>query len=358
MRLSGCLFVVVVALGSAVASGQVRQAEDKAPDMKKGAQTIDGKTMFEWMKDLKDSRDPGARVRAIHALQFYGKDAREVVSHIIKALGDQDASVRVNAAIAVGLIGLDAKDLSNGINALRRLLSRNTESQGIVRYQAARALGRLGADSAPAIPELCSAIKDTTASEIRGAAAFALGSAGWDRQKGPDPRAIHALLGALKDPSHDVRMEALFSLIVLGPPIQGTDKAAEKRILEELTNDKSKVVQIWARVAVMRLDTVSAHHLVPIAKYLKDPDLRVRVSAARAFAIMGKDAKANVKDLVYALDDKEPDVLVWVCIALGEMRDAGHEALAKLEGLAEHQDARVKQAAAEAIGKIKAKVGK
>jgi hypothetical protein len=151
-------------------------------------------------------------------------------------------------------------------------------------------------------------------------------------------------------------MEAIFSLIVLGPPAQGTDKAVEKRTLEELTHDKSKVVEIWARVAVMRLDKVSQHHLSPIAKFLKDPDIRVRVNAARAFAIMGQDAKSSVRDLIYTLEDKEPDVLVWVCLALGEMRDSAQEAVPRLEGLADHQDARVKQAAAEAIGKIKAKV--
>jgi HEAT repeat protein len=349
-------FLVVVVLGSAVANGQVPHAEDKTPEMKKSAQTLDGKTMYEWMKVLKDAKekDPGVRVRAIHALQFYGKDAREAASVIIKALKDSDASVRVNATIALGLIGFDAKDLGDGINGLIHLLT--YEKEGIVRFQAARALGRLGSDSAPAIPALVISIKDKSSSEIRGAAAYALGSAGWDSQKGPDPRAIHALLDALRDVCHDVRMEALFSLIVLGPPAQATDKAAEKRALETLTHDKSKVVEIWARVAVMRLDKVSPHHLGPIAKLLKDPDMRVRMNAARAFAIMGKDAKANVKDLIYGLDDKESDVLVWVCVALGEMRDAGQEALPKLEGLNEHQDARVKQAAAEAIGKIKAKV--
>ena len=83
--------------------------------------------------------------------------------------------------------------------------------------------------------------------------------------------------------------------------------------------------------------------------------MRVRVNAARAIAIMGKDAKAVIKDLIEALADKEPDVLVWVCIALGEMREAGQEAVPKLEGLIDHQDPRVKQAAADAIGKIKAK---
>jgi HEAT repeat protein len=355
MRFSSLFLVAVLALLSAVANGQTPRTDEKTPDMKKGAQVLDGKTMYEWMMDLRESKDPGVRVRAIHALQFYGKDAREAVATIMKSLNDPDTSVRVNATIAVGFIGFDAKDLNNGINNLTRLLS-PSETQDIVRFQAARALGRLGPDCAPAIPALVNAVKDRRSSEIRGAAAYALGSAGWDNQKGPDTRAIHALLGALNDVCHDVRIEGLFSLIVLGPPVHITDKTAEKRALEALVHDKSKVVTIWARVAVMRLDKVSQQHLAPIAQLLKDKDLRVRVHAARAFAIMGQDAKSSVKDLISALDDKEPDVLVWDCIALGEMRDAGQEALPKLEGLSGHQDPRVKQAASEAIGKIKAKV--
>jgi HEAT repeat protein len=358
MRLSNHSLVIVLAMISSAARGQVVPHSDaKTPEMKKSAQLSNGKAMYDWMNALKKETDPGARIRAIHALQFYGVEAREAVHLIIKALGDSDASVRANAAIALGLIGFDAKDLAEGVNALKNLLTKYGE-EGIVKYQAARALGRLGPDAAPAIPALLHAIRSTVSSEVRQAAAYALGSAAWDSHRGPDVRAINGLLYALQNPnerSAEVRIEALFSLIVLGPPMQGAEKTAERRALEAHTQDKSKIVRIWSRVALMRLDKVSSHYLEPIAKLLKDPDMRVRMNAARAFAIMGKDAKANVRDLVYALDDKEPDVLVWVCIALGQMRDAGQEALTKLEGLAQNQDPRVKQAAAEAIGNIKAK---
>src|SRR5437868_6471190 len=107
MRLCKLFLVVALTLSSAAGYGQVPHAEDKTPETKKSAQTIDGKTMYEWMKVLKESKDPGVRVRAIHALQFYGKEAREVAQAIIAALKSTDASVRVNAAIALGLIGLD-----------------------------------------------------------------------------------------------------------------------------------------------------------------------------------------------------------------------------------------------------------
>src|SRR5207237_9901957 len=100
---------------------------------------------------------------------------------------------------------------------------------------------------------------------------------------------------------------------------------------------------------------LSPPHRMTVSRFRNDQGMRVRLKAARAIAIMGRDAKSAIKDLIEALADKEPDVLVWVCISLGEMREAGQEALPKLEGLVDHQDPRVKQAAADAIGRIKAK---
>jgi HEAT repeat protein len=357
MRYSSLFLTAVLLLISGVTNGQAPPTDNKEPEMKKGAQKVDGKTMFEWEKDLRpEVKDPGVKVRAIHALEFYGRDAREAVPHILHALlTDPDTSVKVNAVIALGLIGFDAKDLEKGVSTLARFASRY-ESQHILRYQAARALGRLGQDAKLAMPTLVYAVRDPASSEIRQSAAFALGSAGWDGRNGPDARAIHALVSALHDPCQDVRMEALFSLIVLGPPAQGTDKSAELRAIHELLHDKSGIVQIWARVAIMRLEKVSAQYLQPIAKYLKDPEPRVRINAARAFYIMGQDAKSSVKDLIYALDDKDPDVVVWVCMALGEMRSAAKEALPKLEEMVNSQEPKVRQAASDAIYKIKEKV--
>ena len=53
----------------------------------------------------------------------------------------------VLAVIAIGVIGLDEKEVTAGVTALTHLLSDN---QAIVRYQGALALGRLGVDAKPA----------------------------------------------------------------------------------------------------------------------------------------------------------------------------------------------------------------
>src|SRR5207249_1982473 len=101
------------------------------------------------------------------------------VPQILKAMEDPDASLRVNAIITLGFIGMDEGDREKGVQALIRRLP---DPQGIVRFQAARALGNLGIDAASAIPALArNTLQDRTTWEIRGAAANALGSVAWDK---------------------------------------------------------------------------------------------------------------------------------------------------------------------------------
>src|SRR5439155_16042074 len=100
----------------------------------------------------------------------------------------------VNACIAIGNIGLDARDMDKGVAALVRLL---TDTQAIVRLHATMALGRLGPAARAAIPKLAKdTINDKSSWEIRKTAAQALGSIALDRQNGPDAQTVGALTRA------------------------------------------------------------------------------------------------------------------------------------------------------------------
>src|SRR5207247_7974983 len=132
--------------------------------------------------------------------------AKTAAPALINELTDRDVSLRVNATITLGIVGMEEKDIPAGVSALIRLL---TDTQSIVRYQAAMALGRLGRDARPAIPALLNTIKDSSSWEIRKAAAFALGAIAEDRQRGPDVRAMRALADALKDTCFQVLMEGI-----------------------------------------------------------------------------------------------------------------------------------------------------
>lgn len=328
------------------------QPGKKSEDTKKTSAVVNGKTLDQWMDDLK-SKDPSVREIAIHTLKLYGSGARPAVPAVSRAIGDADLAVRVNAIISLGLIGMDQQDVQTGVTALTRALS---DTQGIVRFQAAMALGRLGLDARSAIPVLVNTMRDNSTWELRSAGAYALGTVSFDKKLGPDARAIKALLGGLRDISFQVRLESVLSLIALGPPATGADKTAVMSDLDLLLkNDRNTIVKIWARMALMRMDKVTDTHLKAIAAFLKNSDPEVRIHAARALATIGPDAKAQVSTLMTQLDDNDLTALYWVIVALAQMGDAALPAVPALTQLRNHKDEAIKRAADEAVEKIKAK---
>jgi HEAT repeat protein len=327
------------------------QQSDQEIEKQKANTPVNGKTLLEWEQDLKD-KDPSVREQAMSILKVYGTAARKSAPLLVRELSDPDVGLRVNAAITLGYIGVDPKDgrnLYDCVEGLRRLLN---DSQGIVRFQAARSLGHIGRDSLPAVPRLVALTKDRDSWEIRGAAAYALGNVAYDPKGLPISSAVIALIDALKDSSSQVRLEALYSLIIFGIPaieLKSREVQALQAVIASRQPDK---VYIWARVAIMRIEKVSEQHLSVVAKYLKSPKLESRVHAARAFATMGPEASTHVDDLVDALNDKEPTMLVWTCAALGQMGDKARKAIPALQKLLNHPDESVRRAAKDAIDAI------
>ncbi len=328
------------------------QPGKKTDDPKKTSAQVGGKTLDQWLDDLK-SKDPFIRERAIASIKLYGPGARVAVPALIRAMADRDVALRVNAIIALGIIGMDQQDVQSGVTALTRALS---DTQAIVRYQAAMALGRLNSDARSAVPALLNTIRDESSWEIRQAAAFALGTAAQDKNAAPDMRVIKALLGALRDITSQVRLEAVLTLITLGPPASAADKKYTIDDLQLLlANDRNQVVKIWARMAIMRMDKVIDAHVKAIGGVLKHSDPDVRVHAARALATIGEEAKGQAPALMEGLDDKDLQVVYWVIVALAQMGDAATPALSPLGELKNHKDEWIKRAAEEAIEKIKKK---
>jgi HEAT repeat protein len=314
--------------------------------------TFGGKNLDQWIQDLK-SKDPSVKENAIATLKLYGTVAREATPILAtKCLVDNDVSVRVNAAISLGFIGADDKDLETTVAALCKALN---DSESIVRYQSAMALGRFGTDAKAAIPHLIPLLKADPYSkrhswELRKAAAFALGGAAMNRQEGPDPRATNALVEVLGDVSHQVRLEAVLSLIVLGRPDKQVDRARIEAGLTRLFKDPNKHVQIWSRLGVMRFQDVNEKHLVEIGKMLKEPEATVRSHAARALGTVGPQAKSRVHELVDALQaEQDPPTVYWIVWAMVQIGDAAPRALAALKQLTQSKDPDLKMIGEEAI---------
>jgi HEAT repeat protein len=343
-------------------------AKDKAADKDAAMEVteVGGKKLDKWIAEIRHA-DPGVRENAIRTVPYFGRPARKAVKALITELKDLDPSLRVNAAISLGLIGMDEADLTEGVNALKRVLQ--TDNQVNVKFQAAMTLGKLGADAKAAAPELRKALLDPYASwELRQAAALALAGTGWEvkeLEEGgtkrsfwvAEPKTVKELVTAAKtDGSATVRKQALTSLIYLGMPYDPADLQNEKTGLLAVIRQKNQdpIVGIWARVAYMRVDKISEVYLKDISHLLKHNDLPVRTNAAQALAAIGPSANSGVSDLLVALEDKDPLVVVAAMSALVQIADDSTAVVTALERLEkETKNDVLKQAAKQAIEQLK-----
>lgn len=315
-------FLATLALSGLLATAVPVSAQNKESK-------VGGKTLDEWIKDLQPeskNRDPSMRQTAIGALTQFGEGAQKKGgSLLILALSDPDGSLRVNACIAIGNIGLDARDMDKGVTALVRLL---TDTQAIVRLHATMALGRLGPAARAAIPKLTKdTINDKSSWEIRKTAAQALGSIAVDRENGPDAQTVGALTRAIHGQYADVcslvRLEAIVSLSVLGVSSRAGEVQSVMKTLEGAMKDQDKGVEIWARVLTLGFnrDLPPEPHLKVIGKYLTNSDMQVRAHAARSLAAMGPRAKSLIPALIDNLRDKETEAASAAAQALVAMKD-------------------------------------
>src|SRR5262249_36925153 len=204
--------------------------------------------------------------------------------------------------------------LEKVVKALKAMLK---DSQSLVRWHAANALGRIGPKAAEvALQELIYAARDLNAWETRKAATFALGTVGYDAKNGPEAKVVHALLYNLKsqETCAQVRLEAVQSLSVLGPPKREEDAELKKSIprhLEPLAaRDPDKTVRVWAQMTIMQFTEVTGPRLVAIARMLAPTEpLPARAQAARALGLIGTKAKSQIPNLIEALKDRDAVVV-------------------------------------------------
>ena len=323
--------------------------DQKDLDNRRSAEIATGKTLAEWMTDLR-STDPSIKLKAIANIKVYGAAARQANQILLRSLSDRDASTRVNACITLGEIGFDDKELAEGIARIAPLLG---DSQGIVRFQAAKTLGNFGASASPAVTRLATLSKDPMTWQIREAACIALATAGLVDGKGMDSRAWFALVERLHDPCFEVKYAALKGLLYLKKPASAADTTKESTELKTLFSDKSEIIAMWARLCYMLLNGVSEEHLAAITKHMRSPTGDVRMESCKAMAIIGVEAKSQVNELVVCLDDKESDVALWACAALAQMKEAGKPTIPKLQKISkEHANPAVRRAAEEAVKRL------
>ncbi len=163
---------------------------------------------------LRDDPDPQVRGDAALALAKMAPASRTAVPALAEALSDENPLTRMNAALALFRLKEEARP---AIPALTRAVKDPRNEQYLntfavtIREMAVLALGRAGAGTAEVVPALAEALEDARTDLARRAAAQALG------EVGPEARpAVPQLRGLLHDENADVRLAVEEALRKIG----------------------------------------------------------------------------------------------------------------------------------------------
>jgi HEAT repeat protein len=275
-------------------------------------QVYQGKTLAAWCWQIY-SPDPNAHEQAAAAFKAMGKEA---VPGLISLLRTKDSPFN-------NFIWSMAPKLPRWLSHF--LLKRTPPLRaGAVHGAAARCLGIIGSDAAPAVPDLALALHDpeiglrwdaatalarigkasvpalveamhASDPNLRHAAVFGLTEIGSE-----SPQAVRALVDALGDSSEPVRASAIRGLGNIGKPIVPT--------LTEAMEKGSEVARQAAGTALISACPLPRIVVPPFTKMLQDDSPRLRESAARALGNACAGTKRAIPELTRAADDTDEQV--------------------------------------------------
>jgi HEAT repeat protein len=218
-----------------------------------GEMKISNQNDIDKISNLLFDRDESVRGKAADALRSIGKNA---VTALINAYEKSNSNMKKIILSALGGMESEAKEaLPIIINTLKHpqqeieyipsfsnKLKRAFSSSGSIRVEAARALGRIGIDSEDALYALETALNDPK-SIVRREAALSIGKLGSISEN-----AIPSLIKALKDENRDVRWRASEALGIIGV---NTEEVTLN--LKNLVHDKCDYV---CESAILALDSL------------------------------------------------------------------------------------------------------
>lgn len=255
------------------------------------------------IQELKNG-NAGARARAAEALGALGPKAKDAVPALVEAMMDKDAHVRRRAGNALGFIRSSPEVTAPALIKALKDPDEGQMGEASVAQIAAFALGRFGADAAPAIPALMETMKSGHA-DTRRASIHALGSLGKQNAK-----VVKAIVGVLKnDPDFSLRAAAARSVGKIGPNAKDAIPALWEMlrlpIEVEIPGGQDSVTAARCESALALGDmAAAAKELVPeMAKMIPDKTvpISVRRCIVQALGKIGPDAKEGVPALVGAL---------------------------------------------------------
>jgi HEAT repeat protein len=373
--LSLCLGIILCGWGNVGAAGPKKEL------------VHEGKPLSQWIAQLKD-KDPKARRAAAQALGRVYPRSKPAIAALADALHDLDAGVRLDAANAfwqsqrnrdvsdeVIPIALEAMKHSdseirgqaagflrqftyNGPKAVLDALTKALDDKDVgVRVQAAIAFWH--APPPRTTDVLLEAFQGKYPSEIRQAAAEALGQQGWLARS-----TIPVLRAALKDEDSVVRVYAAAALWHVGGELKWSGPLLIEALGEQDVNVRRKVAITIAHTlefahhrrfipgegeedeAGRQVDSFLQVAAPALVEILNDKDRIVRWNALRALSGIGPKAKMAAPALIELLKSKEENVAGQAAGALGSL---GFDQVPALVKLLEDPDKDVRQGAVYAL---------
>jgi len=214
------------------------------------------------------------------------------------------------------------------VEPLRRALMDGLAAR---RLAAARALGRIGASAASALPALVGALEDDDAA-TRAEAARAI-----ERIGTPEGAALESLEAKLLDPDDNVRRVALGASLAAG---EAGRRAFVRAFAEHETRD----------LARRALAALGARALPALLALLSDPSWSLRAEAASRLAALGPLTRPHAAALVAACRDESAAVRATAVAALYASGDRSDDALGVFLGLAHASDPGDRAAALLVLG--------
>lgn len=257
------------------------------------------------------SKDPEVKKSVVYTIGKMGPAAIEALPVLIDSLASPSAELRSALSWALSMFAGEA---------LHALISGLQDESKFIRAGLADALGRAALDAERTVPALISLLSDTEV-EVRACAAKALGNM---RASKKAEESVPPLIALLKDQDNDVAWIAAEALRKIG------------------TEEASKA---WAEFE-------PDSSVTKLAKQLKNKDRAIRIDAAKGLKENYKEAVLVLDDLVLALQDQYPEVLINATEALGRIGAASRSTIPALAPLLQHEDHRVRKQVASALGKI------
>jgi len=254
-----------------------------------------GKALSEWVAELDNHRDPGARQKALQALQEMGPEALPYLSGEVGRTPSriQRAAQRLSPHLP-DLIKRPLRKIYSPAGALEK---RHSAAQAL------RALAPSAGGNAESLEALGRMLREPNAL-LSSSAATALGAMG--------AGGVAVLLPALDDANYQVRANACRALAQTG----SNAAPAVGRLCQVITNETGPIVSSAAHV-LAKIGPAAVPALIPI---LAHTNWASRRWAAYALAANDESAAQALPALLAAVRDEHPQVRWMAVDALGQIR--------------------------------------